>query len=471
VNNLDPGYPVCFADQVSVSLEHRKDDQVRNQLLLLSVSTVATVLIALGLIRWLAPGLLGIAPDLQLVQVSREVPPFYDNVFRQADIEQSEFILQDPIVIKRAVPLFPDKIGMGPNDILGFRNRSVPNVADIVTIGDSQTYGNNAPLELNWPSHLAAALPIKAPTVYNMSCGGWDGIQYLDIFKKALRFSPRVVVVAFYSGNDPFGAFGAAYGTDRWEDLRPDPSLRIKDAPESSWPPKQEDMWGVEFLDGTSTVFTPKARLSSNHERHPAVTAGYGVLAEIGRRIAGSGRRAGVPVVFTVIPTKELVFWPRIRDEGFSPPAEYRELIDGEAHHISWLEGKLSGLEGARFVDVVKPLQDAARSLPIYPSDSNGHPYPGGYRVIGEAIAGAADRHLIEQPAGLVFETLGPGQMATLYVQDGGKWLFASYELAAANGWAPSDGTFAESRDLAGLEYRGLITAVDPASYGPRAWR
>jgi hypothetical protein len=452
-------------------LSERKDDQVRNKLLLLIVSTVATVLIALGLIRWLAPGLLGIAPDLQLVQVSREVPPFYDNVFRQEDIEQSEFILQDPIVIKRAVPLFPDRIGMGPNDILGFRNRSVPNVADIVTIGDSQTYGNNAPLELNWPSHMAAALPNKAPTVYNMSCGGWDGIQYLDIFEKALRLSPRVVVVAFYTGNDPFGAFGAVYGSDLWADLRPDQSLQIGDAPASDWPPKPEDMWGVQFLDGTSTVFTPKTRLSSNHQEHPAVKAAYGVLAEVGRRIAESGRRAGVPVAFTVIPTKELVYWPRIRDEGINPPQEYRELIDGESHHISWLGGELAGLEGAQFVDVVKPLQDAARSLPIYPSDSNGHPYPGGYRVIGEMVAEAVDRHLIEAPAGLVFETLGPGQMATLYVQDGGKWLFASYELAAANGWSPSDGKFAQSRDLAGFEYRGLITAVDPVSYGPGAWR
>jgi lysophospholipase L1-like esterase len=432
-------------------------------------STSITLVVALGLIRWLAPGLLGLAPDMQLVQVSREVPPFYDNVFRPEDATLKDFILQDPAVIKRAVPLFPDQGGMGPNDILGFRNRSVPNVADVITIGDSQTYGNNAPLELNWPSRMTDALPDKASVVYNMSCGGWDGVQYLEIFDKALRLSPRVVVVAFYTGNDPLGAFAAAYGADRWKHLRPDVSLKRDDAPQSAWPPKPEDMWGARFSDQSLTVFTPKLRLSSNHPGHPAVEAGYGVLAEVGRRVATLGAEAGVQVVFTIIPTKELVFWPRLKQEGHRPPKEYLELVQGEAGYISRLAEKLAALPGSQYVDVVRPLQDAAWTEMIYPSDSNGHPLPEGYRVIGESVASAVDRFLPDPPRGLLFETIGPGQAAAYYVQDGARWLFASIELAKANGWSATEGRFVTARDVGHLEYRGVITTVEPDRYGPGA--
>ena len=63
--------------------------------------TVLTVTLALGVIRLFAPQLLGGARDLQLVQVSKEVPPFFDNVFRPEDYASREFILQDPYV-KRA---------------------------------------------------------------------------------------------------------------------------------------------------------------------------------------------------------------------------------------------------------------------------------------------------------------------------------------------------------------------------------
>lgn len=119
---------------------------MKKNLLLLLVSTTLTLLIALGLIRWIAPQLLGISPSLQLVKVAKEVPPFFNNIFRPTNYASQNFIIEDPY-LSRAKPLYPDKITMGPNDILGFSNRQIPNIADIITIGDSQTYGNNAPLE------------------------------------------------------------------------------------------------------------------------------------------------------------------------------------------------------------------------------------------------------------------------------------------------------------------------------------
>ncbi len=99
-----------------------------------------TLIITLILVRWFAPQLLGIPVDLQLVRVAKEVPPFFDGVFRSEDYASRNYIISDPF-IKRAQPLLPSFFQVGPNDFLGFRNQNMPNVADIITIGDSQTYG------------------------------------------------------------------------------------------------------------------------------------------------------------------------------------------------------------------------------------------------------------------------------------------------------------------------------------------
>ena len=130
--------------------------------ILLAASTVATLVLALAGIRWFAPQLLGIPVDLQMVQVGERIAPYFDGVFRYSDFNSSEFIIKDPYVA-RAKPLFPDYGGVGPNDLLGFRNRSIPNAADVIVIGDSQTYGNNASLEQNWPNQLRSKTQRETP--------------------------------------------------------------------------------------------------------------------------------------------------------------------------------------------------------------------------------------------------------------------------------------------------------------------
>ena len=121
---------------------------MKKEWLLIIVSVALTVIIALTLTRWFAPQLLGLPTDLQMVRVAKEVPPFFNGVFRPEDHEGENYIIQDPYII-RARPLLPSFLNVGPNDLLGFRNRNVPNIAAIITIGDSHTYGNNASIERN----------------------------------------------------------------------------------------------------------------------------------------------------------------------------------------------------------------------------------------------------------------------------------------------------------------------------------
>ena len=439
---------------------------MRKEWLLLATSVVLTLLVSLGIISWLAPGLLGVARDLQLVQIDEKVPPFYEGVLRREDFQTNDFLLKDPVTRVRARPLLPMRIDGGPHDILGFRNPAVPNIADVITIGDSMTYGNNALMGDNWPSRMQDLLASSPATVYNMSTGGWGAVQYLNIFANATVFQPRVIVVAFYTGNDPLDSFMMVYGNSYWEWLRPDPSLSKADAPQVAFPAPEDERWPVTFADGVSTVFTPALRLASNSEA-PAVKAGYAIMADVARRISGLDKNLGTRLVFTVIPTKELVYEQKVRRENLSAPEEYLQLVAQERAHIDALEAVIRALPDADYIDVLTPLQNAALgSRALYLRSGNGHPVAAGYNIIADTIASGIRPMIPPQPSGEF--VLNEAEILTgLVVSEGKVWYFSSPQVMEANGWSLVDVPEIKRRDIAGLEYGGMINEIDPARFGP----
>ena len=208
----------------------------KKELLLLSATIIGTLFLCVVVLRAYAPQLLGIPNDLQMVQTSIEIPPFFENIFARADNDKKAFIIPDP-TLKRAKPMFPDMGHIGPNDILGFRNRAVPTSADLVIIGDSQTYGNNALMDNNWPHMLGEQLLIKNKflTRYDMAVGGWGAIEYFEAFKIALNLKPKVILIAFYTGNDSLETFRLAYANDKWMDWRLNDQLSSSDAPQINY--------------------------------------------------------------------------------------------------------------------------------------------------------------------------------------------------------------------------------------------
>lgn len=435
---------------------------------LMTLATVALTLVAsLGLIRWFAPQLLGVPADLQLVQSSESVPPFFDGIFRLEDVQSKKFILLDPVTRVRAKPLFPAVGGMGPNDVLGFRNRGVPNVADVVVIGDSQTYGNNAALENNWPSQMRNLLDPKRPVVYSMAVGGWGAIQYLKMVDIASVLQPRVLVVAFYTGNDPLESFQMAYGAEPWHWLIPDRSLSMKDIPNMTFPAPESEWWKVAFADGVHTVFTPTLRLASNQD-HPAVKAGYEIMADVARRIAELAESLSVRLVLAVVPTKELVYALKVEQEGLAAPADYLTLVRHERENIDRLGRQLADLKNATYVDLVGPLQQAAITpTALYPPNINGHPIAAGYQVIAQALVPAVDSLLPGKPEGLVAVRMDSGAYRLVVVNGDGVWPFASEEILFANGWPPGEIMTIEPRDIIGLPVHATVKEVDPDRYGP----
>lgn len=441
---------------------------MKSDWILLFATASLTLVIAIGLIRWLAPGLLGIPIDLQMVQVSKEMPPFFEGVFRKDDYDSKEFILKDPFTSIRAKPLYPEVAGVGPNDILGFRNRQIPNVADIVIIGDSQTYGNNATLEENWPSQLAKNLNTRPSTVYAMAVGGWGGVQYLDMFFNAAAFQPRVIIVAFYTGNDPIESFLMAYNNDRWKTLRSATKVHSTDTLKSKFPAPQDEWWPVQFNDGISTIFTPKLRLISNVD-HPAVNAGYAVMAKVAKTIDRISKDSNIQPVFTIIPTKELAYWPKVKRQDLEMDKDYIELIEAEKNNIDKLSKQFRSLENSRYIDIVNPLQQAALdSTPLYPRNTNGHPTRFGYAVIGKTIAKTIAPLLPDIPQGLFLHRITQDLYNVYLVREDKAWLFPTPRSILANGWQLEHIPEISYRDLIGLP-RSIVNTVDPVRFGPQA--
>lgn len=443
--------------------------------LLLVASVAITLSVALGIIRWVAPELLGISKDLQLVQIDKKVPPFFENIFRTEDYNSQSYLINDPITRVRAVPFYPDNVAMGPNDLLGFRNHAIPNSAKVVVLGDSQTYGNNAVITQNWPSYMLSALKSKHATAYNMSVGGWAAPQYLNMFSKAMVFKPEVLIIAFYTGNDPMESFMQVYGSPYWGELIPDKTLTAKDAPQAVFPAPKEKQWPVAFKDGVKTVFTPTLRLTSNLD-HPAAQAGYKIMANVAGMIAESVANLKVKVIFTIIPTKELVFAEKVSAEELQQvPQDYQTLVTREKANLEQLAKHIQTYPHVRYIDVLRPLQQhAMQTIMLYPGDENGHPLAAGYEVIGTVIAEAVKPYLSEYLHDLsisqrevVSLEITPGQFRFLLLKDNTVYYFSSLDLIKENGWPPGKVKTVTPEQIADFPISGIISEVNPALFGP----
>lgn len=437
----------------------------------LVIAMIALVTLALGLltIRLMAPQLLGGPGDLRMVQTSTELPVFFDGVFAAEEVEASDWILLDPVTRIRARPFVGFGDGIGPHDLLGFRNNVIPAVAEIVVLGDSQSYGNNAILERNWPSHLVRNLGRPEQSLYNMAVGGWGAVQYHHMFESALAFSPRIIVVAFYTGNDPLDTFLMSYSYDRWSELRPDPTLTGNDAPPAQL--LRDEIWAVDLGDRGVMQFSPSYRLASN-SAHSAVQAGYEIMARVAERMSESltvSNNSSTKLVFTIIPTKELVYSGAIDQIGLPTPADYTELLIRERENIEFLSRRLAALEGATYIDVVEPMIAAAMNVrDLYPADVNGHPLSAGYAAIGSALADEVSALVGDRFEGVGAIKTTESGIRVYGVGSRRAVLFPSPALLAANGWSMDNIATINQHSLAGLEIL-VADHVDLNRFGPTA--
>lgn len=321
--------------------------------------------------------------DLAVTGISVSAAPFYEMVFDDNEpTGMHEALRPDPITKVRARPLYRRTGRAGPHDAIGFRSQAVPTHVDIVTIGDSQTYGWGVPIEDNWPSQLAAQ---SGRDVYNMALGGWGGAQYHYIAQKAIRLSPRQIIVGLYMGNDSIETLTQVYRSDHFAAFRL-PGVESLAQFHLKFE-RQEPITAV--LPNAEIAFTPMRRWFVNRRDNPAVLTGYGMLADISIEIARYAANAGVSTMFVVIPTKETVYAPTVARHGKDPGDLFRNLVEHEALNRAELVARLRSAN-CKVVDATSAMQDAvAEGLQIYPTDADGHPAAAGYRVIAHAVGDA----------------------------------------------------------------------------------
>jgi lysophospholipase L1-like esterase len=368
--------------------------------------------------------------------------------------------------------------------------------AEIVAIGDSQTYGRGATLEASWPHQLEMK---TGQTVYNMAWGGWGPVEYAFIVEEARQLSPKLVVIGLYTA-DIADAFLAVYLRGRRPEWRqplpedplrglvdagfladqearrrsilevfpraarseppdlayreppfvpldavapPSPStgghaLRLMDAsaymqrwltyhwrPYYRWRQQlagspsgplrrrlgtsaKADKGTSQPVDAVASALSPRwmrrslqveARMPSVDFRSPIATEGFGItvaaLEEIRDRLRGDGTR----LLVLLIPTRELVLLPLLRD------AQGPALDEVYAEYCRWEEAARECLRAAleaRRVEVADPLPalraSMARGRIPYPLKGDGHPNVLGYGLLAKAVREAMEHESDPKP-------------------------------------------------------------------------
>ena len=342
-------------------------------------------------------------------------------------LNPSDFLTLD-MVPDKVLGAVPSPAAMAGFDKLGYRNREVPNTADIVAIGDSHTYGNAARMEDSWPYVLGR---LTGRRVYNMGMGGYGPNQYDYLLKtKALKLKPRMIICGLYMGDDFENAFSITYGLDYWSYLRQFPvedvNFDIWKAPPSAgslqrearaWLSRHSVVYQILFhasflgrLQGevqikeapqfdpsiTSLVipdkniteaFHPIGMLTRIDQQSPNVREGMRITFELLKEMNELCKRNNIQFVVVVIPAKEMVFASYFQSNGSLPLSDVvNQLLanEGLAREKTFRFLTDSNIP---YVDAL-PALTASAADELYARTANDiHPNKNGYRVIAQAVA------------------------------------------------------------------------------------
>ncbi len=376
-----------------------------------------------------------------------------DAVYDARYAEEMQWLHQPIPDPRLGVRLAPN---VGGHDANGFRNDTVPDQADIVAIGDSQTYGLNASRSQAWPQTLAG---LSGYSTYNMAYGAYGPVQYWALIQDALELSPEVIVIGLYFGNDLYGAYQVVYQNDTysrfrnaeadselfndtissrsgaiWNELREFAAQWEREPPntlgwgaffrgqsailrllyERGWwlgsNPSDANLkykaWAEAFPehgavyehDNVRMVLTTAYRLQGLDLDDPRIAEGLRITGEMLLRIHDETEAADVTPLILLIPTAELVYADAMEISQGRLDETYANLVEMEARARTEIIA-LCEEYGIEYVDALPALKEAVeRNERIYPSNGDGHPYARGYYLIASAVNKALSRLEIPLP-------------------------------------------------------------------------
>jgi hypothetical protein len=336
-----------------------------------------------------------------------------------------------------------DRLGLRPkpsrpgHDKRGFRNAEALLAADVVALGDSQTYGSGVDRHQAWPQVLGE---ISGLTVYSMAYPGCGPAHESILLEEALALQPSIIIASLYAGNDLFDCFSLAYGGESAPKLRNqnasiaqevldlEASMPLVASIESSLTSKNRlraflaensrvvgalrsmrDTWrgspweraliqarlqpgrSVCFEQGSvRTVMTPAYRQLALNLDDPRIGEGLRIALSSLKGMADKCRLAGTTFAVLLIPTKELVFSSRLEDPR-ELGLEFKDLVQMEVRMWKQAEAflaqhKIHQISGLRAL--AAPLDEG---LSTYREDTNGHPNPRGQNCLAETVKGALE--------------------------------------------------------------------------------
>jgi len=341
----------------------------------------------------------------------------------------------DPVDYLSPIMVRDDILGIklpgisGGHDEWGFRNKKVPEAAEIVAIGDSHTYGNAAKMSEAWPHKLAE---LTGKSVYSLSMGGYGPNQYYYLLKtKALGLKPRLVICGLYMGDDFDNAFRITYGLNYWAFLRgaglgnTDPDIWEKETKtEVSWHKrirnwlsghsiiyklvingvlaKIKGRFQVEnaskiYPDTTSLilpdknvreVFWPKAVLRGLDQESPSVKEGMRITFKLLHEMNAICASNHIEFIVAVIPTKESVFSRYLEHNQKVAMSDYIEKVIANEHLARQACFDAMKQDNIPYVDLLPAMEKASEGERLYfYGASDIHPNKNGYRVIAETIS------------------------------------------------------------------------------------
>jgi len=317
-------------------------------------------------------------------------------------------------------------------DAWGFRNKKVPETADVVAVGDSHTFGNTARMVDSWPYVLGQLTNLR---VYNMGMGGYGPNQYFYLSTtKAFQLKPRVVLWGLYMGDDFENAYSISYGLDHWAYLRQLPVQKVNaniwDPPAAKpgwskniriWLSRHSVLYQIVFhasfsgrVQGEMQIrnaaklypgianslivpkknileaFRPQSMLTRLDQKNPDVLEGMRITFELMQRMNDLCRKNNAQFVVVIIPTKEMVFSKYLEhNPNLSLGNVFDDLLVNEREARQKLLTFLNNSNIA-YVDTLPALSGSVEHELYARTAADMHPGKNGYHVIAEAVAAAA---------------------------------------------------------------------------------
>ena len=335
-------------------------------------------------------------------------------------ITESSNMRSHPELLYTADPALADIDGNG------FRNGDPPGDRyDIVAIGDSHTYGNNAQANEAWPARVAAA---TGRSVYNLGMGGYSIYQYDVLFDAALALDPDQIIIAIYPANDwmpDCRLLALPAWRERSERLGLEPPCAAEAAVPAAarrtlraflldtaigsalhqlvWQPlrarpARAGAGGraelVDFEVGGHHFVFALPRLTNQSRgtdlSHPSTAAAWADGLRLIRRWREVAGDRGIGLAFAVIPSKQRVLRGWAARHGRPLPEELEQLTANEIAATQALVHELRSLK-LPLVDALPTVVDAIEDAlgdgtMLYPPGFDGHPYARGHAAYAEAI-------------------------------------------------------------------------------------